>query len=243
MLAVVKCRWGLNGIPTFPGSLFLIFLLTCLSTSRQTSANTENPGTSDSRVLSEAAGSSTDGAACPEWLTEYTKFHAQNKHSPDAKYLVFLCSHTATAEIQGIEQDSETHCSYGIGDRLRGMEFVLRLAYATKRVYLIQTQYPAPMREFLVPSTIDWEMGNLSMPSDFRYFVQRLARTPESDPVANGAVAAAQEKWVAITTRQVLGTPLVNAPNVEVMGSSAQWMFHSLFKPSPAVSQVREGLG
>lgn len=220
-----------------PRSLTLILLVAFLSTGRETSADKEGLQKSASRGLSEGASSSAE--ACPEWLTEYTKFHAENKHRPDAKYLVFLCSHTATAEIKGIEQDSETHCSYGIGDRLRGMEFVLRLAYATKRIYLLQTQYPAPMREFLAPAAIDWEMGNLSMPADFKYFVQRLARTPETDPVANGAVAAAQDKWVAITTRQVLGAPLVNAPDVDVMGSSAQWMFHALFKPSPAVAKVR----
>ncbi|KAG2494899.1 hypothetical protein HYH03_006834 [Edaphochlamys debaryana] len=46
----------------------------------------------------------------------------------------------------------------GLGDRLRGITFAVRIAAATKRVLLVYQEAPAPLEHFLSPTHIDWRL-------------------------------------------------------------------------------------
>lgn len=59
------------------------------------------------------------------------------------------------------------HVSFtGLGDRMRGITFLLRSAIASKRVLLLDIVTPIPMVDVLVPSAIDWTMGGIVIPAD-----------------------------------------------------------------------------
>lgn len=66
--------------------------------------------------------------ACPRWLLDYEKFHAEHRGKRGTKYLV----HQVTGE------------SGGTGDRIRGMLFSIRAAAAMGRVLLAKWTIPTP---------------------------------------------------------------------------------------------------
>lgn len=99
-------------------------------------------------ACSGVAGLSEKIAHCPAWLNEYKTFHDQNKYNPDAKYLIFSCE--------------QLWCG-GIGDRVRGMILLLRIAILSKRVFLARWEQPWPLENFLKPAEVDWRIGNLSI--------------------------------------------------------------------------------
>ncbi|KAG2494898.1 hypothetical protein HYH03_006833 [Edaphochlamys debaryana] len=70
---------------------------------------------------------------------------------PDAKYLVWTCF------LQHDRNFDRTHCA-GLGDRMRGIAFAVRLAAATQRVLLVHQEVPAPLEHFLAPAHIDWRL-------------------------------------------------------------------------------------
>jgi hypothetical protein len=49
------------------------------------------------------------------------------------------------------------------GDRLRGMKFTLKLAYLSKRVFLIDNTVPEPLEKMLMPSLLDWRPNNITI--------------------------------------------------------------------------------
>ena len=60
------------------------------------------------------------------------------------------------------------HCS-GLGDRMRGICLLLRIAAAYDMVFLVVWEQPLPLDNFLLPADIDWSLGpNLSrkLPAD-----------------------------------------------------------------------------
>lgn len=81
---------------------------------------------------------------CPAWLMKYKTFHDQNKNKSDAGYIVYWCT-------------GDSSCS-GLGDRLRGIMFLLRVAYVFNKVLLIHMDQPVNLQEFLKPHLIDWRI-------------------------------------------------------------------------------------
>ncbi len=60
----------------------------------------------------------------------------------------------------------------GLGDRMRGMMFLLRVAAAYGRVLLIDSTHPAPFEEFFAPAAINWTMMgiNITGKREFHHF-------------------------------------------------------------------------
>ena len=83
-------------------------------------------------------------APCPAWLSKYEEFHASARGQPGTRYLVH--------KVEG-------HGG-GLGDRLRGALFALRVAAPLERVVLFEWGNPHPLTAFLEPSgRIDWRLN------------------------------------------------------------------------------------
>lgn len=52
----------------------------------------------------------------------------------------------------------------GLGDMIRGMIWLMRLAKATKRVFLIHSTHPVDLEMLFLPANLDWRVGNISIP-------------------------------------------------------------------------------
>ncbi len=61
----------------------------------------------------------------------------------------------------GLPGTVPVHRNLCAGDRLRGTMFLLRLAYARRKVLLMVWTQPQPIDSFLVPNEIDWTLNGL----------------------------------------------------------------------------------
>lgn len=89
---------------------------------------------------------------CPAWMSEYAVFHNAHKHSPTAKYLIYHCA------------SSVDQACNGLGDRLRGIMYMTRVAHGSKRIFLINNTAPVDLSNVFLPTAFDWRVGNISSP-------------------------------------------------------------------------------
>lgn len=85
-------------------------------------------------------------------MAEYASFHNANKYSPSAKYLIYHCAL------------SDSQKCNGLGDRLRGIMFMTRIAHGTRRILLINNTQPVDFTYGFAPTAFDWRVGNISTP-------------------------------------------------------------------------------
>ena len=81
----------------------------------------------------------------PQWLREYFVWHAEQRRDPteNTRYLVSVCLNGG-------------RCG-GTSDRLRGLPYLLLVAYITQRVLIIKWTKPHDLSEFLMPAgDVDW---------------------------------------------------------------------------------------
>lgn len=90
-------------------------------------------------------GNCTLSASICRFLDEYAAFHHKTKGKAEARYLVYHC----------VGANSSDKCG-GLGDRVRGMLFLFRVAIATRRILLLKWTHPLPLEMFFKPSLIDW---------------------------------------------------------------------------------------
>lgn len=202
------------------------------------------------------------GQQCPAWMAEYSAFHNATRYSPSAKFLIYQCSHGREDERHGSHGSMGQFCN-GLGDRLQGMMFMTRLAYATSRVLLINNTRPAQLSEGFVPTSFDWRVGNLSTPCSNPYFPIQEACTGKD---SNGRSVSASywtshggwgdlPAWLNngsirndTTTHMYMtavhppytilpdwAPPLSNDP---IQGSHLHCLFNLMFKPSERVNAL-----
>jgi hypothetical protein len=123
------------------------------------------PDDFDFLVSNSSSSSSTSSlSALPQWVHDYVTWHAQelakltvsNWNQPPHKYLILRCLRY------------DILCA-GTADRLSSLPGLLRFGYDARRLIFIHWQMPAPLHEFLVPTSINWnipkwllhEMGDL----------------------------------------------------------------------------------
>lgn len=134
-----------------------------------------------------AAADAAEGG-CPAWLAAYAAFHAKARNDPDAKYLVWTCNLEHRAGNRRYTIGSKCN---GLGDRLRGIMWMTRVAAAARRVLLVMERKPAPLEMYLEPPPggIDWrtdpeleaytlEVANAAAPGRVRH--TRSASTHKS---------------------------------------------------------------
>ena len=150
-------------------------------------------------------------AACPAWLDEYTAFHARSRGEPDASTLTYAAF--------------ENGHGGGFGDRFRAMQWGLRLAAATKRVFYIHVTRPFALEHMFTPSLINWRGGPSFEAGDMQevHMDGRFGALPTEKHVVYGGIPEAH-------------APLVWGARVEVDHSAESddlsCMFKSLFRPS-----------
>lgn len=131
---------------------------------------------------------------CPAWLAEYAAFHATARNDPSAKFLIWTCNleHRPGASRYVLGND----CN-GLGDRLRGIMWMVRAAAAAGRVLLAMERMPAPLEAYLEPPPggIDWrtspeleaytlEVANAAAPGRVRHTHHNSeARSPDHKQV------------------------------------------------------------
>lgn len=66
------------------------------------------------------------------WLPEYVEWHRTHRGRPDAKYLVWVCYRDdGLGGPDAPSRNVYADCA-GLGDRLRGIHYLTRIAYAVK---------------------------------------------------------------------------------------------------------------
>jgi hypothetical protein len=97
--------------------------------------------------------SSNVSSALPQWVHDYVTWHAQqlsqltqsNWNQPPYRYLILRCLRY------------DILCA-GTADRLSTLPALLRFGYDTQRIIFIHWQSPAALHEFLVPTSINWDI-------------------------------------------------------------------------------------
>mmetsp|Transcript_26834 Transcript_26834/g.58526 ORF Transcript_26834/g.58526 Transcript_26834/m.58526 type:complete len:385 (-) Transcript_26834:291-1445(-) len=176
--------------------------------------------------------------ACPDWLHDYKEFHSANKHSPDARYLYYYCTH---------------ECN-GVGDRLRGAMFLLRVAHLYKKILLIHWARPTNLTTFLIPNEIDWRPDDVDPevfklpPSDFDADHRQTRRKhPFYQTVFNGLhmrgfnntklirTTVNAEFWMTLHDHD-----MVRVPTAELRIQYGHCLFSYLFRPSELLESATQ---
>ncbi|MEW5309871.1 MAG: hypothetical protein WDW38_001719 [Sanguina aurantia] len=149
-------------------------------------------------------------------------FHKATKGTPNAKYLAYICAQAGD------------DCYFGMGDRLRGIELMVRAAVASKRVLLVDIPHPIPFTKFFTPAEIDWSMGDIKVPWDAAWWMGegRVARLQSNEALGEA------NKFVAVQGHgEIHILPIVGGPDITWLGLPAHCTFHALFLPSPQVEK------
>eukprot|EP00195_Chlamydomonas_chlamydogama_P014630 CAMPEP_0202897766 /NCGR_PEP_ID=MMETSP1392-20130828/6450_1 /ASSEMBLY_ACC=CAM_ASM_000868 /TAXON_ID=225041 /ORGANISM="Chlamydomonas chlamydogama, Strain SAG 11-48b" /LENGTH=307 /DNA_ID=CAMNT_0049583505 /DNA_START=282 /DNA_END=1202 /DNA_ORIENTATION=+ len=165
--------------------------------------------------------------SCPEWITNYAKFHRQSLQKPVAeqRFMLFYCNKSAS------------HCP-GLGDRLRGMEEVFKLAQYTNRTVLFQWTFPEPLEVVFSPAgNIDWRV----MPQYGQQVMKNVSlrwNTLEPVPkeISSNALTNTLGKvpTIVVTTNvyDPMGEKLPGEPLGHFISNQRSCILHELFKPS-----------
>lgn len=156
---------------------------------------------------------------CPmPWLAEYEAFHAANRGKPGAKYLV----HAVTDRMSG-----------GLGDRLRGMLYVVRAAAASRRVVLFKWTHPHALMHFFEPGgPIDWRPDGLNLPPPGQEI--RAIDSPVG-PVVDGSLLNATDDVIVVHTNRYMDATCKGCPPLSLWGADAPCLWTRVFKPVATV--------
>lgn len=161
---------------------------------------------------------------CPVWLDEYATFHSTQRGKPGTKYLLH--------EVAGL--------AGGLGDRLRGMLFSVRVAQALRRVVLFSWQHPYPVDKFFIPSgRIDWTLSGIT------YQQEKLVRFIDSpnEEVTSGSLANEAAIFITLQTNMVMDGPCYGCPPLDPASKEAACLWRTLFTPqNDIVDSARQEL-
>lgn len=169
-------------------------------------------------LVSAAAQITLIDGQCPQWINDYEKWHGENRGQPGTKYLV----HQAVAN------------SGGMGDRLRGMLYTVRVAYALQRVVLFTWSHPYNLDHFFVPGgSINWTLEGIN------YQAGRVLSFVDGPPnalVNGGGLINASDEFITFNTNHFMETPCQGCPPLESKWSAAAvCLWHRILKPAPDI--------
>lgn len=163
------------------------------------------------------ASTFASAGSCPVWLDEYEAYHKTMRGSPDAKYLVH--------EVTGL--------AGGLGDRLRGMLFAVRVAHSLNRVILFKWNHPFAVDKFFAPaSTINWQLQGISYePGKIVRFIDG-----ESSEVKSGSLSHAPDKFITLQTNMFMtGDCHMCPPLTSGFSQDAACVWRRIFKPTDSI--------
>lgn len=155
--------------------------------------------------------------SCPLWIVDYQRFHQQQRGRPQAKYLIH--------EVDGI--------AGGVGDRLRGMMFAVRVAHASQRVVLFDWAQPYQLTHFFSPNGhINWTLEGLAMSAT------RVLHCIDvvCDDVKTGAFLLYKDAVISIRTNSFMDNPCVSCPDLAPWSRDAVCLWHTLFRPNADIT-------
>lgn len=200
-----------------PAATVLLVLLVLASSDAIDTAgytNSTNMTSSEQHAITTDSSNSTN-SSCPAWLLEYEQLHAAMRGKPGTKYLVH--------EVAGL--------AGGLGDRLRGMMFSVRAAYALKRVVLFTWQHPADVTAFLRPppnSSINWTLDGIG-----RQHGKVLQMIDSTKPdISNGALLELKDEFLTFHTNAHMDTPCHSCPALDPWSMEAACLWQKLFRPN-----------
>lgn len=178
-------------------------------------------------MLYHASNSANEAGQCPPWFGAYETFHLAARSQPGTKYLI----HQVPEHTVGK--------SGGLGDRLRGMLYALRLAAASGRVLLFSWSRPVELHHLLVPSAhINWTLAGIpelsrGIPPDA--LVLRFMNGHHHPVVLNGNLTNLTEQFVVVQTNQHMDAECPACPALHPTTSSTACTWARLFKPADDV--------
>jgi hypothetical protein len=153
-------------------------------------------------------------------------FHNDNRDNPDAKFLVYWCS--------------DHRWCLGTGDRIKGMQTALKLAYHYKRILLLHWTHPAPLETFLQPATFDWIVNHtdthgLYNGNDTKEF--HFNQNRKSQQMLTGANIS-DIKRVVVATNYFDNENSLPGPDIgNRNGYISMCMYQAMFKPTTIVKK------
>lgn len=156
-------------------------------------------------------------STCPSWFLDYEKFHTSSRGRSESRYLI--------QQVSGV--------SGGLGDRLRGMIFALRLATALQRVLLVTWEHPADITAFFTPSgSINWSTDNVS----------NFEQGPTLDLIDHPRVheqvqplITASDSFLTIRTNAFMDTNCTGCPPMDAWSDQAACILRRLVRPNSEV--------
>ncbi|KAG2494267.1 hypothetical protein HYH03_007622 [Edaphochlamys debaryana] len=192
------------------------------------------------------------------WLHDYVAWHRSMRGRPDARYLVYVCFKPGgVAGAEATERNVWKRCC-GLGDRMRGIQFLTRIAAATKRVLLVWQESPAPLERFLVPGAIDWRLTpdlGIDPARDLVQGATHFKVTSKHDQDPNGtelhhfkqAVLQGQlsgrmsPRFVTVSTNAGGNEPVGGLVPSLGLGPGLAVLAQALFRLSPEVEEATDG--
>jgi hypothetical protein len=188
--------------------VFLVAALLCV-----TSAAVANTASAGDEWRSSVLQSVQD--SCPGWVDDYAAFHrAARGATGPARYLVHV----------GI---------LGVGDRMRGLMFALRLAQATRRVLLAKWHDGLDISSFVVPSgDIDWTVPPA--------LAKREGRVHHLTPSSNQSrdYRTIDDEVLTLHSNECMDMPCVGCPSFNATSPEAACIWHRLFRVHDAVMET-----
>ena len=169
--------------------------------------------------------------SCSDVVSEYVRFHNATWGTEAAKYVIFSCP-------QG-------HCNGGLGDRMRGLLFTMRLAITYRRVLLVNWSEPFPLEEVFGTSDVDWRIPSALDTNDVKQFdlygnhyTSKFNSSMHElqsmlDNGSNATFSLYTNIWHGIEVDPSLLRSLVSVGN-----SRETCWFNAFFKPTHTVSQA-----
>lgn len=170
-------------------------------------------------ILVCTAGPQSQAVECPTWLEEYERFHVKARGSPTAQYLVH--------EVSGL--------AGGLGDRLRGMLFTVRVASSLNRVVLFRWNNPYPLENFFRPaSSIDWTLTGIDhVPGPVLRFIDS-----EHNDVKTGALLNVTAKFITLQTNMRMTDDCFECPVLQsAFSHEAACLWQRLLRPIDVIEQ------
>lgn len=230
-------------------ALATLLLLLVLAAAGASKGATTDGSAAAGDGLANASSHAADGD-CPAWLAAYTAFHAKARQDPAAKYLIWTCNLKHRPGRSRYVLGS--NCN-GLGDRLRGIMWMVRVAAGSGRVLLAMERHPAPLETYLEPPPggIDWRTSpeleaftlDVANVADVRH-THSIYKNTSADhwKLLNGSLLAGGAWSERIVTMKSISAWWQDAgpgaPNATTSGPDGRCLFAALFRPTSAVLKV-----
>ncbi|KAG2443218.1 hypothetical protein HYH02_009292 [Chlamydomonas schloesseri] len=132
---------------------------------------------------------------------------------------------------------------------MRGIQYLTRVAAATKRVLLVYQESPAPMERFLSPALIDWRLTpDLGLDperdvvqSGKHYRISASDRNKLREDISSGVFQTLTARVVTVCTNKPSHTDGSGSiPKVSINGTALGVLARALFRLSPEVEEATD---